>query len=169
METGWLDRLVEELGSSDGSTRLQARETLVAIGEPSLGALVELLGSPDARLRWEAAKALTEIPEPAAIPGCIALFADRRSEIRWLAAVGLINMGSRSVPYVLQALTEQAGSKAFREACHHALNDMAKRNTVLQDILAPVLEALDSAAPDSGVISARAQVALTELRALSGG
>ena len=89
--------------------------------------------------------------------------------IGWLAAVGLINMGSRSVPYVLQALTGQAGSKAFRQACHHVLNDLAKRNTVLQGILAPVVEVLGNVDPDAGVISSRAQVALTELRALSGG
>ena len=169
MESDWLDRLIKELGSSNGLARLQARETLVAIGEPALEALVELLGNPDARLRLEAAKALTEIPEPAAIPGFIALLADRRSEIGWLAAVGLINMGSRSVPYVLQALTGQAGSKAFRQACHHVLNDLAKRNPVLNDILEPVLEVLGNVDPDAGVISSRAQVALAELRALSGG
>ena len=169
MESSWLDRLIKELGSSNGLARLQARETLVAIGEPALGSLVELLGDSEAQLRWEAAKALTEIPEPAAIPGFIALLADRRSEIGWLAAVGLINMGSRSVPYVLQALTGQAGSKAFRQACHHVLNDLAKRNTVLQGILAPVVDVLGNVDPDAGVISSRAQVEMTELRALSGG
>ena len=119
------------------------------------------------RLRWEAAKALTEIPEPAAIPGSIALLGERRSEIRWLAAVGLINLGTRSVPYVLEALTKQAGSREFQQGSHHVFNDLAARNTVLAEILGPVLEVLDSSSPDAGIIASRAGAALEALRALS--
>jgi HEAT repeat protein len=169
METDWLGPLLRDVGGEDGSARLRARETLAAIGEPSLGSLIGLLGSPEPRLRWEAAKALTEIPEPAAIPGLISLLEDRRTEIGWLAAVGLINLGNRSVPYVLQALTEHAGSKAFRQASHHVFHDLSARNGVLRDILEPVLDALGDAAPDAGIISSRAEAALQALRALSGG
>jgi HEAT repeat protein len=169
MKSCWLEELIAQLGAEDGRTRLRARETLVAIGEPALVPLVELLGSPEARLRWEAAKALAEAPEPAAIPGLISLLADRQSEIGWLAAVGLINMGNRSVPYVLQALTERAESKRFRAAAHHVLHDLSERNPVVRDILGPVLDVLGDLDPTAGVISSRAEAALHELRALSGG
>jgi hypothetical protein len=85
-----------------------------------------------------------------------------------LAAIGLISMGNRSVPHVLQALTERAESKGFRDASHHVLHDLSQRNNVLRDILEPVLAVLGDI--DSvGVISSRAEVALHELRALSGG
>ena len=167
VRTNRLEELLCDLGSGKGLVRLRARETLAAIGEPALEALVQLLGSPEPRLRWEAAKALTEIPEPAAIPGSIALLGERRSEIRWLAAVGLINLGTRSVPYVLEALTKQAGSREFQQGSHHVFNDLAARNTVLAEILGPVLEVLDSSSPDAGIIASRAGAALEALRALS--
>jgi hypothetical protein len=169
MQAQWLGELIGQLAAEDGLTRQRARETLVAIGEPALPSLVELLGSSQPRLRWEAAKALTQIPEPAAIANLILLLSDARSEIGWLAGVGLINMGSRSVPYVLQALTERAESRRFRSSSHHVLHDLSGRNVVLHEILEPVLEVLDVLAPDAGVISSRAEVALHTLRALSGG
>jgi len=169
MGAGRLEALVSELGSSNGSARLRARETLVAIGEPALDSLVELLGSPEARLRWEAAKALGEIPEPAAVPRLIELLGDSRSEINWLAAVALVNLGSRPVPAMLQVLTSQAGSKMFRQGCHHVFHDLSERNRVLGDILRPVLEVLRDTDPDPAVISARAEVALQAWRALSEG
>ena len=78
-------------------------------------------------------------------------------------------MGSRSVPYVLQALTERAESRRFRRSSHHVLHDLSGQNVVLHEILEPVVEALSTLAPDAGVISSRAEVALHELRALSGG
>ncbi len=68
MESRHLEELIAQLGDRNGGKRRQARETLVAIGEPAVPSLVALLGNPQARLRWEAAKALTQIPDPAAIP-----------------------------------------------------------------------------------------------------
>ena len=168
MNPRWSEELIAQLGAEDGLTRERARETLVAIGEPALASLVELLGSSEALLRWEAAKALTEIPEPAAIPGLVSLLADRRSEIGWLAAVALTNLGNRSVPHLLHALTERAESKRFLQGSHHTLHDLAQRNTVMRDILKPVLDVLGDLSPDAGVISSRAEAALHELRALSG-
>jgi HEAT repeat protein len=169
MGTVWLEELLRDLEGNDGVARLRARETLAVIGEPALASLIELLGDPEPRLRWEAAKALTQIPEPAAIPGLLSLLGDRRTEIGWLAAVGLINLGNRSIPPVLQALTENAGSKPFRQAAHHVFHDLSERNSVLRDILKPVLEVLGDAAPDAGITASRAEAALQQLRALSGG
>jgi len=168
MESRRLEKLITQLGDPNGGKRRQARETLVAIGEPAVPSLVELLGSPQVRLRWEAAKALTQIPHPAAIPDLISLLDDPESGIRWLAAIGLINIGSRSVPSVLQALTERAASKGFRDASHHALRGLSRRNAVLREILEPVLTVMGETDP-AEVISSRAEVALVELRALSGG
>src|SRR5665811_2512585 len=110
-----------------------------------------LPGSPGVRLRWEAAKALTETPDPAAIPGLVSLLADPKSEIRWLGATGLINMGNRSVPHVLQALAESAESKDFRDASHHVFHDLSQRNGVLRGILKPVLAVLGDTDPVGAV------------------
>jgi hypothetical protein len=85
-----------------------------------------------------------------------------------LAAIGLINMGNRSVPYVLQALTERAESKGFRDASHHIFHDLSERNGVVRGSLEPVLEVLGDT-DAIGVISARAEVALHEWRSLGGG
>jgi HEAT repeat protein len=167
MESRRLEKLITQLGDPNGGKRRQARETLVAIGEPAVPSLVELLGSPQVRLRWEAAKALTQIPDPMAIPALISQLADPESGIRWLAAMGLINIGSRSVPSLLKALTEGAASKGFRDASHHVLHGLSKRNTVLRGILEPVLAVLGDTDP-AGAISSRAEAALLELRTLSG-
>ena len=168
MATDQIEALLTQLGDKDGGTRQRARETLAAIGESAVPSLTGLLGSPEARLRWEAAKALTEIPDPAAIPGLVSLLADEESDIRWLAAIGLISMGNRSVPSVLQALTERAESKGFRDASHHVFHDLAERNGVVRGVLKPVLEVLGDT-DAIGVIVARAEVALHEWRALGGG
>ena len=167
MESRRLEELIAQLGDRAGGKRQRAREMLVAIGEPAIPPLVALLGSSQVRLRWEAAKALTEIPDPAAIPGLVSLLADPKSDIRWLAAIGLINTGHRSVPHVLQALTERAESKGFRDASHHVLHDLSQRDTVLRDILEPVLAVLGETDPVE-VISSQAEAALRDLRALSG-
>ena len=167
IESRRLEDLIAQLGDRDGDTRERSRETLAAIGEPAVPSLVALLGSPQAGLRWEAAKALTQIPDPAAVPDLVSLLADPESGIRWLAAIGLINVGRRSVPPVLQALTERAASKGFRDASHHVLHGVSRRNAVLREILGPVLAVLGDTGP-VGVISSRAEVALHELRALSG-
>jgi HEAT repeat protein len=163
-----LEELIAQMGDKDERLRKRARETLVIIGEPAVPSLIALLGSSQARLRWEAAKALTEIPDPAGIPGLISLFVDPKPEIRWLAALALINMGNRSVPPVLQALTEHGESRSFRDASHHVLHDLSARNAVLREILQPVLGVLGAIDPVE-VVSSRAEMALHDLRALSGG
>jgi HEAT repeat protein len=127
-----------------------------------------LLGSPEVRLRWEAAKALTEIPDPAAIPGLVSLLDDDESGIRWLAATGLIRMSYRSVPPVLEALTERAGSKGLRSASHRVLHDLSEHNGVAREILRPVLAVLGDTDAIGGIVT-RAEVALREWRALGGG
>ena len=162
-----VEKLIAQLGDRDGDARQRARETLVAIGDPAVPSLVALLASPQVRVRWEAAKALTQIPHPAAIPDLVSLLADPESGIRWLAAIGLINTGSRSVPSVLQALTERAASKGFRDASHHVLRGVSRRNAVLRGILEPLLAVLGDTGPVE-VISSRAETALHELRALGG-
>jgi HEAT repeat protein len=167
MEAGRLEELVAQLGDADGGKRQRARETLAVVGDPAVPSLVALLGSPQVRVRWEAAKALTEIPAPAALSGLVSLLADPESEIRWLAAIGLINLGNRSVPQVLEALIEHVDSKGFRDASHHVLHDLSRRNGVLGDVLKPVLAVLGDTDP-AGVISSRAEAALVEFRVLVG-
>ena len=77
-------------------------------------------------------------------------------------------MGYRSVPSVLQALTEQPESKGLRDASHHVFRDLSERNGVVREILKPVLQVLGDT-DAIGAISARAEVALQEWRVLGGG
>lgn len=77
-------------------------------------------------------------------------------------------MGYRSVPSVLQALTEQAESKGLRDASHHVFHDLSERNGVVREILKLVLQVLGDT-DAIGAISARAEVALQEWRVLGGG
>ena len=168
MESRRSEELLAKLGASDGNVRQRAREALIAIGAPVVPSLVALLGSSQDRLRWEAAKALTEIPDSTAIPGLVLLLDDAKSDIRWLAAIALINVGNRSIPQVLQALTDRAESKGFRGASHHVLHDLSRRNEVLRDILGPVLAVLGETGPVEA-ISSRAEAARAELQALGDG
>ena len=69
---------------------------------------------------------------------------------------------------MLQALTERAESKSFRDASHHVLHDLSERNTVLREIIKPVLDVLGPIEP-AEVVSSRAERALHELRALGEG
>lgn len=166
MESRRLMELVTQLGDQDGTKRQRARETLAVIGEAAIPQLVDLLQNPVDRLRWEGAKALTEIPDAAAMPGLVSLLGDPKSEVRWLAATALIRIGNRSVPLVLQSLTEHADSKGLREASHRVFNDLSERNGVMREILKSVLAVLGDTDPPE-VVSTRAELTLRELRALN--
>jgi HEAT repeat protein len=104
--------LVEQLSDRRGRIREGAREALVDLGGPAVPLLLPLAASPSKKLRWEVAKTLGSIADPRAIPALVERLADRESDIRWLAAVGLIRMGPDSIPPVLRALIANPDSTA---------------------------------------------------------
>jgi hypothetical protein len=138
--------LIVQLASDDGLVRVNARQSLVAIGAPAVASLIEAVHDADGHVRWEAAKALSEIVDPAAAPALVRALQDREFGVRWLAAGGLVALGSKGLVSLLRALVEHSGSVRLRQGAHHVLHDLA-RHRDLTEVLQPVLAALDGIEP----------------------
>jgi HEAT repeat protein len=154
--------LVDKLSDDDGLVRKRARHTLVLIGSPALPSLLELVESPVKRTRWEAAKALAEIGHPSSVSALVELLQDPESDIRWLGAEGLIRIGSRSLRDVLRLLIERPDSTDVRRAAHHVFRELGSQNSVVEELLAPVMEVLGDTDP-AGAIPPRAEETLEQL------
>jgi len=145
-------RAVEEsmsvLGGQDAGQRQRARRALVAIGEAAAPALIKALSSPQPLLRWEAAKALTELHTPLAAPALVKALEDRDIDVRWLAAVALAGLERASLVPLCEALRDRGESVWLREGAHHVLRDLSQGE--LADLLEPLLDVLESPAPDLG-------------------
>jgi HEAT repeat protein len=163
-----LSDLVEQLSSRRGTVRERARHMLVLIGSPAAPLLLELAQSSAKRPRWEAAKALASMVEPSSIPTLVGLLSDPESEIRWLAAEGLIKLGTRSLPEVLRLLMDNPDSVEVRRAVHHVLHDLSSMNPVLEEAVAPVMQALGDTEPTSA-IPLRTEHALKRIESLQRG
>jgi len=140
-----IERLVADLASEDGMTRVLAREALVLTGEPAVGRLVKALQDKREWMRWEAAKTLSKIGSPAAARALIDALEDRMFDVRWLSAEGLIAVGRDALAPLLHALLARADSVWFREGVHHVLHGIDDRSA--KKIIAPVIAALESANP----------------------
>ena len=161
-----VERLLEGLKSADGMGRKRARETLILVGDPALPRLRALLKGSDKQLRWEAAKALGAMMDPGSVDSFVKLLDDPNSDLRWLAATGLIELGPRSVRPVLQSLNDPAVPRGHLEMSHRVLGELAKGNDVLAGIVGPVLEMLGR--NDRGVTAATAARALSDLDRATG-
>jgi HEAT repeat protein len=159
-------RLLTELGSGDGVTRTRARETLVLIGEPAVANLEALLKDDDKQVRWEAAKALGAVRDPRSVDTFVRLLDDQSSELRWLAASGLIDLGPRSVRAVLQSLNDPEVPRGHLEMSHRILGELARGNDVLAGLVKPVLDVLGR--NDRGVIATTAARALSDFDRITG-
>jgi HEAT repeat protein len=161
-----LENLVSGLGGVDGMARKRARETLVLVGDPAVARLRSLLAGSDKNLRWEAAKALGAIVDPESVDTFVKLLDDPNSDLRWLAATGLIELGPRSIRPILRSLSDPGVPRGHLEMSHRALGELAKDNDVLAGIVAPVVEVLRQ--DDRGVIAAIAARALSDLDRATG-
>lgn len=161
-----LERLLSGLESGDGMARKRARETLVLVGDTATPRLRALLASSDKNVRWEAAKALGAVIDPGSADTFVQLLDDPSSDLRWLAATGLIELGPRSVRPVLQSLTDPSVPRGHLEMSHRVLGELATGNGVLADIVGPVVEMLGRT--DRGVIVATAARALSDLDRATG-
>jgi hypothetical protein len=114
-----IHRYVEDLGNKNGMVRQKARQTLVSMGRAALDLLAELSTHPKAVIRWEAVKALGQISDPAAAPVFINALEDENSDVRWLAAKGLIFLGKDGLISILEALAEFKTTVFLKEGAHH--------------------------------------------------
>lgn len=158
------ERWITQFDSEDGRLRQQARESVVHLGPPAVGSLVAALEQPSIRVRWEATKALCEICDPAAAPALVGRLEGRDSGVRWMAADGLIALGTPALEPLLLALVNNSDSILLRDGAHRVLHALSGR-AGLQDLLHPVLVALESSAPavSTPVAAYRALNALREL------
>jgi HEAT repeat protein len=119
-----MHQLIIKLGGDDGMERQKARKALVAKGKNSIDFLMELLSHPKHIYRWEAVKTLEEISDPLSIPLFIEALEDDKSDVRWIAAKGLIKLGVLSVKPLLKILMEKSDSVFILAGAHHVFFDL---------------------------------------------
>ena len=113
--------------------RKEARRKLVSKGKAIIEFLTELIEHPKHILRWEALKVLQEIGDPMAIPMFIQALEDDESDVRWIAAEGLIKLGVPSIRPLLTALIDKSDSIFVLAAGHHVFYDLKKTNKLPED------------------------------------
>lgn len=158
-----IKRLIAGLRSYEGETRRQARNELVFMGKASVDFLIPLLQDPDDDVRWEAVKALAEITDPRTTSDLVNVLMDHNFGVRWLAAEALISIGRDAVEPLLKGLTEHPESAWLRRGTLHALHVLTKRNPDLNEIISPVITALEGYEPAIEGLEA-AYTALARLR-----
>lgn len=117
--------LIRNLVDEKVNTRKAARNKLVEIGEAVLPTMYSLFSSKNELLRWEASKVIQEIASQESIPFMIALLEAEESEIRWIAAEGLIHVGRKTIKPLLHELKkEHEVNYYFYSGAHHVLNKL---------------------------------------------
>ncbi len=158
-----IESLMAGLASRDRRARRQARETLVAIGQPSVASLLTALNDPNQDVRWEAIKALGEICDPAAAEALVKSLEDEAVEVRWRAAESLIALRYEGLIPLLRALIQRSDSIWLRERAHQVLHSLAEPSDP-NDLVTPVLKALEDVEP-AMVAPVAASTALRKLTA----
>ncbi len=162
----YLRDLLATMTGEKGMERKKAREIVVLTGDSAAPEVRALLGSADKRTRWEAAKALGAMVDADSVYALVALLHDPESDIRWLAADALINLGPRSVGPLLESLLAAPTEKGQAQMAGRVLRSLAEGNSVLAAIVADLSEVLGD--PDPGVVEPRVSRALAELRSVTG-
>lgn len=134
--------LILKLKSKNGLIRKWSRKKLVSIGAPAVSQLAELINEPAAQSRWEAVKALGQIADPNSVPLFITLLDDMDEEVRWLAAEGLIAIGTQAIKPLLQELIKNPKSAFLRRGAHHCFSALSELEESLH--FGDLLSALDA-------------------------
>ena len=121
-----IQQLLNTLGSKNGMERKQARKELVAKGKIMVDFLMELVNHPKHIYRWEALKTMEEIGDPISIPFFIQALEDDESDVRWIAAEGLIKLGVQSIKPLLTTLIEKPDSIFTLAGIHHVFYELKK-------------------------------------------
>ena len=133
---------IELLISKNGMERKKARAKLVKRGRPAINYLEKLIFNPQHIQRWEALKTMEEIGDPISIPFFIQSLEDDESDIRWIAAEGLIKLGTLSVKPLLEALLDKPNSIFILAGAHHVFYSLKKSNKLPANF--PIDEILDA-------------------------
>ncbi len=128
-----MKELIAKLGGENTIERQHAREKLVEIGRDSIDFLMELISHPKHLYRWEAVKTLEEISDPISIPIFIQALEDDKSDVRWIAAKGLIKLGEISIEPLLKYLIENSDSVFALAGAHHVFYDLREMGLLPED------------------------------------
>ena len=145
-----VQRLIDELSSSDGSTRKRARLELIGIGKLAIPGLIEVLSTGNRNARWEATKVLRVLKDPAAAAPLVEALKDDDVGVRWSAMEGLIYLEESSLEPLLMALTKDFSSVWLREGAHYILRVLNTKINLDVSII-KVMEALEGPVPAVGV------------------
>ena len=140
-----IKKLISDLSSSDDFSRLKARRELLETGKPAYALLLEALKDRNCLVRWEVVNILGGTGDPEVAPALAGALEDSEFEVRWVAAEGLIRMGTKGLKTLFQALIERADSAFLREGTHQVLHKLAQGE--LKVFLTPLLIALESREP----------------------
>ena len=79
------------------------------------------------------------MPIPGAVRGLAMALEDTDFEVRWLAAEGLIALGRRGLPELMEVLIRRSQSMWVRQGARHVLRELVGEG--IGDLVAPVLSA----------------------------
>ena len=123
--------LITILGSKNGLERKESRKKLVKMGKQVVKFLEQeyenINEDKNETFRWELIKSLQQIGAPSSIPIFIKALEDEESDIRWLAAEGLINVGVDSIEPLLKELVKNSDSIFVCAGAHHVFHDFKKK------------------------------------------
>jgi len=131
--------LIKVLCDENGNKRKKARKELADIGESVLDYMKEPLNHPKHICRWEALKVIKEIADLRSIPVFLEALNDDKSDIRWIAAEGLIRMGKYSVKPLLKLVAENYESIFVLSGAHHIIYELYEREILPKDFPAKKL------------------------------
>jgi len=116
-----LSLLNELINVDDYKRRTKARKDLMKKGSGILPVMHKLINSDHKIIRKEAMKMIELIPDESSTNYAIAMLEDEESEIRWIAAEALIEIGRSTIRPLLKTLQSDAGSLNLRQGAHHVL------------------------------------------------
>jgi HEAT repeat protein len=147
-----LKQLIEGLASENGLLRKKSREQLVARGERIIDSLKELAHHPKHMYRWEAIKTMAEIRTPMAMPLLLEALEDDESDIRWIAAQGLIRLGALVIKPLLHTIIEKSDSILVLSGAHHVFHDLKTNKKIPADFpVDNLLATIDSHTSKEGI------------------
>ncbi|NOY61332.1 MAG: HEAT repeat domain-containing protein [Calditrichaeota bacterium] len=132
-----IDALIKDLANDEVIVRKNARDALVNIGHPVIERLEELCKSKNDVLKWEAIKALSQIADVQCLTFFIVHLENENPDFRWLAAEGLIGLGTASIKPLLKALIKKSSSVYLKRGVHHVLQQVVEGE--LKEIFQPIL------------------------------
>jgi hypothetical protein len=135
--------MLERLLSDDRSIRIQTREEIEQIGIDIIPHLGEILYFDNHKLRWEAAKTLEQMAYVEGIDIQLQALEDEESDIRWIAAEGLVKLGRKSIlPILKKIVNDGTESVFFIKGAYHVLQKLDIEED-LKEKLKPIVKALN--------------------------